>query len=84
MNFYMMNMIWISFLFLGKGMEKLALYSGESTRYESSRKAKRFYIPYWLASYKFRFPINKWLWLHLERSNRNFAEQENDEPLSSI
>jgi len=61
MNFYMMNMIWISFLFLGKGVEKLALYSGENFRYESFRRARRFYIPYCFASYQFRFPVNKWL-----------------------
>ena len=59
MNFYMMNMIWMSFLFFGKGVEKLALNSGENTRYESFRRARRFYIPYCFASYKFRFPVNK-------------------------
>ena len=59
MNFYMMNMIWMSFLFLGKGVEKLALYSGENFRYESFRRARRCYVPYCLASYQFRFPVNK-------------------------
>ena len=59
MNFFMMNIVWISFLYFGKGMEKLALYSGENARYERSRKARRFYVPYWLASYNFRFPVNK-------------------------
>ena len=59
MNFYMMNMVWISMLFFGKGMEKIALTGGDNIRYESFRRARRFYIPYFIAGYKFRFPLNK-------------------------
>ena len=58
MNYYMMNMGLVAVLFFGKGIERLAMY-GESTKYESARRARRFYIPYFMAGYKFRFPENK-------------------------
>ena len=58
MNFYMMNMAMLAFLFLGKGVEKLCLAGGPKSTYETSRRARRFFIPYFLASYKWRFPVN--------------------------
>ena len=58
MNFYMMTVGWVAMLFFGKGMEKIAIRGSEHTRYEGYRRARRFYIPYFLASYKFRFPVN--------------------------
>ena len=58
MNFYMMYGGLLAILYFGKGMERLCMY-GEATRYESERRARRFYLPYFIASYKVRFPENK-------------------------
>ena len=60
MNFYMMYMGLFAILFLGKGIEKLSLYStGHQSTYESNRRARRAFIPYFLVGYKWRFPENK-------------------------
>jgi len=59
MNFWMMNCIMLSLLYFGKGFEKISLSGGPQAVYESSRKARRMFIPYFLASYKWRFPVNK-------------------------
>jgi hypothetical protein len=58
MNFFMMYAGMVALLYLGRGMEKLCM-SGEATRYEQARRARRLYLPYFVASYKFRFPENK-------------------------
>ncbi len=58
MNFYMMNVGFIAILFFGKGMERLSMASA-ATKYEQGRRARRLYVPYFLAGYKFRFPENK-------------------------
>jgi len=58
MNFLMMYTGMVALLYFGRGMERLCM-SGEATSYEQARRARRFYIPYCLASYKFRFPENK-------------------------
>ena len=58
MNFWMMNMGFIAVLFLGKGVEKLAIKGSAADKYETARRARRFFIPYFLAGYKFRFPKN--------------------------
>ena len=59
MNFWMMNLALMSFLFLGKGVEKMSVAGGPLAVYESARSAKRFYVPYFLTSYRWRFPVNK-------------------------
>jgi hypothetical protein len=58
MNFVMMYTGFVAVLFFGKGFEKIAVTGGEQTTYESNRRARRFFIPYFLASYKWRFPTN--------------------------
>jgi hypothetical protein len=58
MNFYMMNCGLVAIMFLGKGVEKLSA-STEAASYEQARRARRFYIPYFVAGYKFRFPQNQ-------------------------
>ncbi len=59
MNFWMMNAFLITILFLGKGVEKLSITSNHASAYEASRRAHRFYIPYFFADYRWRFPVNK-------------------------
>ena len=58
MNFWMMNVGMFAIMFFGKGIEKLSM-QGHQTTYETARRARRFYVPYFLASYKWRFPLNK-------------------------
>ena len=58
MNFLMMYTGLVALLFFGKGIEKLCV-QGEASRYEQARRARRFYLPYFLASYKFRYPEHK-------------------------
>ena len=58
MNFFMMYTGMLAMLYFGRGIERLCM-AGEATRYEETRRARRFYVPYFLASYKFRFPENK-------------------------
>ena len=60
MNFLMMNMILISFIFFGKGLEKLSVAGNQAQAYESSRRVRRFFVPYFLCNYEWRFPENKW------------------------
>ena len=57
MNFYLMyfGLFWI--LFLGKGVEKLSM-RGEQNDYETKRRLRRFFIPYSVCNYKWRFPEN--------------------------
>lgn len=60
MNFFMMNMCVVFFLFMGKGIEKISLYStGHQATYETGRRARRLFVPYFLANYKWRFPEYK-------------------------
>lgn len=60
MNFYMMYMTMFALLFIGKGVEKFALYTtGHQAAYEQGRRARRFYVPYFIAGYQWRFPVNK-------------------------
>jgi hypothetical protein len=58
MNFFMMYTGMLALLFFGRGMEKIC-GAGEASKYESARRARRFYVPYFLASYKVRFPENQ-------------------------
>lgn len=46
------------FLFLGKGIEKLNM-RGKQNDYESMRRLSRFFIPYSIVGYQWRFPENK-------------------------
>ena len=59
MNFYMMNCGLVAALFFGKGIEKVSILGNHKTGYETSRRAHRFFIPYFLVGYKWRFPVNK-------------------------
>ena len=59
MNFWMMNCIMVAILFFGKGVEKLSVGGGHAGAYEAQRRARRFYVPYFIAGYNFRFPVNK-------------------------
>ena len=60
MNYLMMNLGLFSVLYFGKGIEKMNVnHSGNQRAYESSRRAHRFYVPYFIANYKWRFPENK-------------------------
>lgn len=58
MNFVMMYTGIVAVLFFGKGFEKIAVAGGEQAAYESRRRAHRFFIPYFIAGYKWRFPTN--------------------------
>ena len=60
MNFWMMYTGLFAVLFFGKGIEKLSIRStGHQSAYESARRARRAFIPYFVANYKWRFPLNK-------------------------
>ena len=59
MDYWMMNCCLLAFLFFGKGIEKLSVGTGHATAYEAARKAHRFYLPYLIADYRWRFPVNK-------------------------
>ena len=59
MNYVMMNMALVFILFAGKGVEKMCINTGHQAAYESKRRAQRFFMPYFLVSYKWRFPVNK-------------------------
>ena len=53
------TMMWTSFgvlLLIGNGAEKLTVRGGVKSQYERYRMANRFFIPYWMADYNFRFP----------------------------
>lgn len=59
MNFIMMYTGFVAVLFFGKGFEKIgANWGSQQGRYESNRRARRFFVPYFLVSYKWRFPAN--------------------------
>jgi hypothetical protein len=57
MNFYMMYLSIFAILVLGKGVEKISM-RGAQNDYELKRRAKRFFIPYSICSYRWRFPEN--------------------------
>ena len=59
MNFWMMNVGVIALLFFGKGIEKMAVGSNHQAGYETARRARRFFVPYFIAGYQWRFPVNK-------------------------
>jgi hypothetical protein len=58
MNFYMMYFGAFFILFIGKGVEKMVM-RGPSNGYETNRRLRRFFIPYSLCNYRWRFPENK-------------------------
>lgn len=58
MNFIMMYTGFVFVLFAGKGFEKLGANQGTKAAYEYRRRAHRFFVPYFLASYNWRFPKN--------------------------
>lgn len=55
MNFGMLYFSFALVLVFGKFPEKFTFNSSQ-TSYEFNRRARRLFIPYSLASYKFRFP----------------------------
>ena len=54
-NFWYLYCMCAAVMFLGKGFEKLAVQS-DQTNYEWRRRARRFFMPYSVVSYKWRFP----------------------------
>ncbi|CDW85797.1 UNKNOWN [Stylonychia lemnae] len=58
MNFYMLYASFFFALFLGKGYEKI-VFQGKHVEHERDRRFRRFFIPYSLVSYKWRFPVNQ-------------------------
>ena len=41
---------------LGNGAEKLTCKQGVTKQYEQLRKANRYFVPYWVADYSYKFP----------------------------
>ena len=58
MNFFMTYSIIVAIMYFGKGFEKMAM-QGEQSSHEWNRRARRFFMPYSLVSYKWRFPSNQ-------------------------
>jgi hypothetical protein len=58
MNFFMMYGCIFFTLFLGKGYEKMTM-RGKQGEWENARRSRRFFMPYSLVSYKWRFPKNQ-------------------------
>lgn len=78
-NFYMMYMGFIAVMVFGKGMEKIAARDAKDARnWETQRRLHRFFIPYSIASYKWRFPENKWAFMShcLEEKRKSDWKEE--------
>ena len=41
---------------MGTGADKLTTLGGMRSKYERYRMANRFFVPYWVANYSYRFP----------------------------
>ena len=55
-NTMMMMSMFATIFALGNGAEKMICGSGVTQQYEKLRKANRYFVPYWVADYSYRFP----------------------------
>ena len=56
-NYTMMMSSFVAVLVLGNGADKLTTrYGGIANEYESIRRSKRHYVPYFLVGYQFKHP----------------------------
>ena len=55
MNFYMLYMSMFLVLFLGRGVENLYM-RGRHNDWERNRRIHRWFVPYSIKNYKWRFP----------------------------
>ena len=55
-NYTMMYTCFLVIFTIGNGAEKLTCNGNIASKYEKLRKANRFYLPYFISDYRFKFP----------------------------
>jgi hypothetical protein len=56
-NFFLFYGIAAFILVAGKGMEKFTFFESKASAYEAKRRAARYYIPYFIRGYHYKFPV---------------------------
>ena len=56
MNYVVMWTSLVVIMTVGNGADKLTTSGGVATQYEKFRRANRYFMPYFIADYKFKFP----------------------------
>ena len=57
-NFFSIYFLAMGVLLITRGAEKFT-FRGATDVYELKRRARRFFVPYWMTSYRWRFPVNE-------------------------
>ena len=55
-NYVMMMSSFVAILIVGNGADKMTTAGGLASKYESYRRANRYFVPYFMAGYQYRFP----------------------------